>query len=76
MHKPTRSQLVEAARRTNHDRTKLVMAALAFVDLTLAEMDALSGTESASLPAEFMVLHEAATAYREAVRFQEKLKDL
>jgi hypothetical protein len=64
-----------ADKRVSVLRTKLVMAALGFVDCTLAEMESLEGTESASAPAEFMILHESAEEYREAVKFAEKLRN-
>jgi hypothetical protein len=38
---------------------KIIDAARLFCESTMAEMDELEGTESASAPAEFMVLHEA-----------------
>jgi hypothetical protein len=65
---PPPNKLRELDRQVNKSRTKLIMAALAFVDLTLAEMDALDGTESASAPAEFMILHESASEYRDMYR--------
>ena len=38
---------------------KVIDAARLFCESTAAEMDELTGTESASAPAEFMLLHEA-----------------
>jgi hypothetical protein len=67
--------LVELHRKVERAEVKLLMAALGFVDMTLGEMDALEGTESASAPAEFMVLHEAASEYRLAVRAVANLED-
>jgi len=41
---------------------KVSEAAKLFCESTVAEMDALDGTDSASAPAEFMLLHEAVKA--------------
>lgn len=71
----TEHRITELTRQVDKSRVKLIMAALAFVDLTLAEMDALEGTKSASAPIEFMVLHDAAGEYRDMYRKLESAKE-
>jgi hypothetical protein len=45
---------------------KVINAARLFCESTMAEMDELEGTQSASAPAEFMLLHEAVQEFDKA----------
>lgn len=45
--------------------TNIITAAKLFCESTIAEMDELNGTQSASAPVEFMLLHEAVQEFAE-----------